>query len=125
MKITTGQHFKIIWRGDEVLRRGGAAAQNASKVGAKIVEQTAKSYAPVKTGKLKSEIKIRRSKYEHGGLAIEAQGPGNYTRFYALFVEIGTDKMKAQPYLRPALERKRRTLDRIAQNELNKAFPKR
>ena len=38
---------------------------------------------------LAGEIKLVKSKYKGGGVAIEAQGPGNYKRFYATFVELG------------------------------------
>jgi len=38
---------------------------------------------------LAGRIKLEPSKYEGGGWALEAQGPGNYTRYYAIFVELG------------------------------------
>ena len=65
-------------------------------------------------GRLKSEIDIRVSRYHKGGWFVMAQGPENYSHFYASFVELGThakktDKqtheMPEQPYLRPALKK--------------------
>lgn len=41
------------------------------------------------TGKLASQIELKASKYRGGGWAIQAQGPGNYEKYYAVFVELG------------------------------------
>lgn len=41
------------------------------------------------TGKLASQIKLESSKFKGGGWALEAQGPGNYDKYYAIFVEVG------------------------------------
>ena len=55
----------------------------------------AQRYAPVATGVLRSSISYVR------------KGPGSYsiiaTAPYAVYVELGTSRMAAQPYLRPAL----------------------
>ena len=57
------------------------------------------------TGKLASEIEIVPSKFKGGGWAIEAQGPDNYTRFYATFVELGSIRNPTPvPYLRNPLK---------------------
>ena len=62
---------------------------------------------PVDEGTLKKEIELKKSKFERGGWIVVAQGPGNYDKFYASFIELGIHKtrnMPAQPYLRPALK---------------------
>ncbi len=53
---------------------------------------------------LKNRIEVKESKYYQGGWTVVAQAPGNYIKFYASFVELGTDQMTAKPYLRPALK---------------------
>jgi len=64
-----------------------------SKIAAQKVLKDAKTYiaahAKHPTGKLASEIKIEESHYEGGGWAVEAQGPRNYDRYYATFIELG------------------------------------
>ena len=63
-----------------------------------LVERSAKQIVPVDTGRLRASISTRVI-------------PGNAevgTRVeYARFVEFGTEKQKAQPYLKPALENNR------------------
>lgn len=58
------------------------------------IQKKAKRVVPVDTGELKSEINPYSVNKEHGVAA---------NTEYAAFVELGTSKMAAQPYLRPAL----------------------
>ncbi len=69
-----------------VKRAMGEAGQEASR----LIAQRAKSIAPKRTGLLRDSIRPSL-------LGVEARVP------YAKFVEFGTRKMKAQPFLRPAI----------------------
>lgn len=60
-------------------------------------ETHAKKYCPVKTGNLRNSIKpahVTDEKAVYIGTNVE----------YAPYVELGTSRAKAQPYLRPAIE---------------------
>jgi HK97 gp10 family phage protein len=61
---------------------------------------TAKALCPVDTGLLQSSIEMFVGHSEMGRLEVQV---GSSVR-YAGFVEFGTSKMAAQPYLRPALD---------------------
>lgn len=68
--------------------------------------QIARLHAPVRTGRLRSSIlplPVRTNQQGRRSGGIWAQAP------YALWVEIGTRRMAAQPYLRPALDQIRAT----------------
>lgn len=82
------------------LKAGAAGIEPlASKVVRKValdVEATAKVNAPVDTGHLESSIST-----DVDGLTAEI-GP---TAEYGGYVEYGTSKMSAQPYMGPAIER--------------------
>lgn len=72
---------------------------------AKFVVKEAKMQVPVDTGALKASIDYELDKVRSGYKAkIYADMP------YALYVELGTYKMDAQPYLRPALFNNRRDI---------------
>ncbi len=60
----------------------------------------ARRQAPVRTGRLRDSIVSLPLEHRGGRTTagVWAQAP------YALWVEIGTRRMRAQPYLRPALE---------------------
>ena len=88
----------------------GAAQKAVDKI---IPESKAmlQSEAKHPTGKLASEIKLSKSRFLGGGWGIEAQGPGNYTRFYATFVELGSIRNPQPiPYLRNPLKANRNNI---------------
>lgn len=60
------------------------------------VENLAKAYCPVDTGRLRASIGITR----HPNNVISV---GSNVE-YAIFVETGTSRQRAQPYLKPALD---------------------
>lgn len=60
------------------------------------IEGYAKSYAPVDTGALRTNINAQQ--YSHGGIISEV---GVFVN-YATYQEMGTYKMAAHPYLMPA-----------------------
>ena len=79
--------------------------QRSSKTAAEMIVKYAQSYAPVgETGYLRDSIHTFRS----GGGTL-GKGASNYgvtvDAPYGIFVEYGTRKMQAQPFLRPAIEK--------------------
>jgi len=133
--ITDG--FTLEWDAADLYNRVDAAVQVASREGAILVAKEARQRAPWRTGELATSIEIKRSKFKDGGYSVIAQGPGNYrmiarktpvlknvgkknqhlsttlSRFYAIFVELGTSDTAAQPFLRPALNANKRKINKI------------
>jgi HK97 gp10 family phage protein len=85
----------------ERVRRG--LRSGLEEAGAEI-ERYAKSIVPVRTGFLRSSIFHRASPTQ---LAVGAAAP------YALYVEFGTRRMAARPYIRPAVFAKIGELQRM------------
>lgn len=75
--------------GDAALREGLAGA-------AHLVEGYAKVKAPFRYGHLRNSIHVSRVTAREATVTAGAD--------YALYVEMGTRKMAARPYLRPAVE---------------------
>jgi len=106
-------------RSPQLLRQLGARL--TAKV-AKGVATSAKRHVPVRTGLLRSSIDAWG-----GGLAWWAgvpPGQGAVSR-YCIFVEYGTSKMAAQPYMRPAAEEWRGRLAAEVHVEMAELFPNR
>ena len=83
-----------------------AALWKGVDFGAKRIERRSKYFCPVDTGELQRSIKIGDIE---GGKSI---GPDTD---YDVYVEFGTRRMSAQPYMRPALYENRKPIaDRIA-----------
>lgn len=115
--------------------------QTALMKGGRLVRDFAKLYAPVDQGDLKKAIKLRSKRFRSGpGVQIvvtdqtlkkqKAKGKSRRRRksqrafvfggktFYGAFVELGTKKMKAQPFLRPALNSNREVILKVIGNSL-------
>lgn len=92
-------------RGGEQLRRNlnrlaGAerrrAQQDGLEAGARVVETYAKLLVPVDTGFLRNSIQVDEVTPVEAYIAPHTD--------YAEFVEFGTERQAAQPYMRPALD---------------------
>lgn len=85
------------------------------------IRDTAKAKAPVDTGSLQASIRLQT--YHATGSAIIKLGvsAGGYVTNprtgrivnYARFVEYGTSRMRAQPYMRPAIEQHKSRLPKM------------
>lgn len=75
-------------------------------------EHHAKDMTPVRTGALRSSI-------WHRPTGDQEESVGTDTIEYAVYVELGTSKMHAQPYLRPAAENYGSEYVQIMENALN------
>ncbi|MGW5639626.1 HK97-gp10 family putative phage morphogenesis protein [Streptomyces sp. NPDC003832] len=85
------------------------ARTDALREWATALEKTAKDLAPKRSGDLERSIEARAN--EGAGKAWVHIVPGK-TREYAYYVEKGTSKMEAQPFLGPAAQIHRRTGER-------------
>lgn len=84
----------------------------------------ARRFVPKKTGELHFSIEVKKDiKKDDGSVHLAYVTAGTRERggaFYAGFVELGTKKMRAKPYLRPAIQKNKRT----GMNDLSTAFKK-
>lgn len=93
--------FRFTWRGAEVANAFEDAIQDALDETGDAARQAAQDKCPVDTGLLRDSI-----------FAIADVGEGAHRRKlivgadapYAMFVELGTSRMVAQPFLRPAID---------------------
>lgn len=96
-----------------VERIRGAAAATAQSVGGQVLQQ-AQVIVPVDTGEL----------YNSGNLEVVEEGEAvtayvNFDAGHAGYVEFGTFKMGAQPYLRPAMDASKLLLFDTAKNNIS------
>ena len=93
------------WYGDDIVENVKNALPIAIKKACVIVQGSAKGYSPVDTGALKGSITIEPIN-EYSAKVGPAMDP------YDIFVEMGTRKMAAQPYMRPAADKNRERVAR-------------
>ena len=80
-------------------KKARIATNRELNLSSKRIERMAKVKAPVDTGTLKNTIFSVKA----GNLTYKVTAP----QHYAIYVEKGTRKMRAQPYLKPALDAER------------------
>jgi len=78
------------------------AQHDGLEAGARVVEAYAKIAAPVDTGALRNSIQVDSVTPIEAIIAPHTD--------YAEFVEFGTSRMAAQPYMRPALDQNEREI---------------
>lgn len=95
-------------------------ALKAAVVNTTLSAQTdAKANAPVDTGNLRNHILVRN---EETGEKIEGAVYNNVP--YAIYQELGTSKMNAQPHMMPALEANKSVFKYQAESNLKAAIGK-
>lgn len=85
--------------------------------GAAIVEGAAKVLAPVDTGALRRSINTQQAT----GMTTATATVGTGIE-YAIYQEFGTINQSAQPFMHPAVQQSRSKVQKLAQNEINKAM---
>lgn len=100
--------------------------------GAEEVRDEAKRLVPTDTGALRDYIQVVRGKSNDRlswlvGLPKPKQRKGKPKKewpFYGIFVEFGTVKMRARPFLFPAFEAKRKAIFARIQKQVDRALEK-
>ena len=100
--------------------KGNRIENKALREAGDIVKQAIKQEVPVRTGRLKRSIEASGIRTKDG-IKHVAVGPGK-DGYYGKFVEFGTVKMKAKPFMAPSYEKsKAAAMEKIAE-ELRKGL---
>ena len=116
--------YKIDWFADDVLKKTNIIMDRVSKDVAENVMADAKkilkSKAKTTTEKgLLSQFYVDKSKFKNGGYLVYCQGPKKWwPPYHASFLEMGSYKDQAKPYLRPANNKNKRKANKMFQEAL-------
>lgn len=116
--------MSVEWYAKDVLKQTQNAVRTVSKDVAQDVERDAKRILKQKADKttadgLLSQFEVQKSKFKDGGYVVIVQGPVNWRPpYHASFLEMGTYKDEAKPFLRPATKKNRRRANRMYQEAL-------
>jgi len=122
--------FKFDWNDKEVINAAKIVLKKTSRKIAEDMEKDAKDilklrvkpgYRRRKGRGLVSQFSIQESRFHDGSYIVWNQGPKNWKPpYHASFLEMGTYKDKAQPYMRPAMKKNKRRAQKLYQHELDK-----
>lgn len=114
----------LIRRIEEMGKAGVRVENKALKKAGELIVEEAKNNVPVKTEKLKKGLKVSGVRKKNGNKFVLAgiQKGDNSKIFYGKFLEFGTSKMKAQPFMGPAYESKKEEAKEIIKQELKNAL---
>ena len=101
------------WYGDKVIASVENAKRGGLEAASLIVEADATLRAPVDTGNLRSSLTHRVVSDDEARVGTNVD--------YAPWVEGGTSKMAAQPFLRPALDENENRINRMIGEVIGKA----
>ena len=107
----------------EVAKLGQEAAKTentALREAGEIVKDAIKNITPERTGRLKRSIALSRVKTKDGVKFIEV-APGK-DAYWSRFVEFGTVKMKAKPFMAPGFESSKAQAMEAIEQELKKGL---
>jgi HK97 gp10 family phage protein len=91
--------------------------EKALKKGAGFLQEKIKEATPVKTGKLRDSITF--SEVKNGKVEI---GPDYAGAFYGHFVEFGSSKAGAQPFIQPTFENNKDEIEKIMSKEIKRSL---
>jgi HK97 gp10 family phage protein len=107
---------KIVWKDWNTQRVKAAVAGEVvvnMERACQFVAEQARSKAPTRHGRLRKEIGFEVNVTAYRNVIEGRVGVKRGDAFYARFVEWGTRKMRAQPFLRPAVFNNAREIVRI------------
>ena len=116
----------VEWHEKEVLNAAKLVLDQVSKEVAENVMKDAKQILRQKAETttergLLSQFEVRKSKYKDGGHLVYCQGPGNWRPpYHASFLEMGTFKDVAKPFLRPARKKNTAKANKMFKEGLDK-----
>jgi len=104
---------------------GDAAAEvldKATQEGAELVFNKAKQKVPVDSGKLRDSLVLKKRKVKNPTVRSEYYVSKKSGAEHFAPVELGTSKMKAQPFLRPAIDENMQAVAKTVNDSVLKAI---
>jgi len=108
----------------QMLKDMGKAAEEvleqAADAGGRLALLEAKRRCPVRTGRLKESLHLQNGKKTEIKADVKIQ-PGK-KEYYGTFVELGTKRMPARPFMRPAVDENKERISEAVTKEVSRAL---
>ena len=111
---------ELITEVEKLGQKGSRIENKALREAGEVVREAIENETPVNTGKLKESITVSRVKTKEGMKRVEV-GPDK-DGFYGRFVEFGTVKQKANPFISRGYETSKKSAAEKISEELRKGL---
>lgn len=91
----------------------------AAEAGGKIALAEARRRCPVKTGRLRASLELKQGKKTPARANVRIEH--GKKEYYGKFVELGTKKQPARPFLRPAMDENKKQISDAVTEEIGRA----
>ncbi|WP_026486811.1 HK97-gp10 family putative phage morphogenesis protein [Caldanaerobius polysaccharolyticus] len=112
---------ELLRKVEELGKKGSRIENTALKTAGEYLAEEMKKEAPVRTGELRDSIKASNAKTKQGQKYVEV-GPDETTNWRAKFIEFGTVKMKANPFMSRAYEKNKDKIQEIIAQKLKEGL---
>jgi len=106
---------------EELGQKGSRIENTALKMAGEYLAKEMKQEAPVQTGELSYSIEVSNVKQKQGQKYVEV-GPNKKTNWRAKFLEFGTSKMRANPFMSRAYEKNKDKVQEIIAQKLKEGL---
>lgn len=115
---------ELIKKLEDMGKAGEKIENKALKRAGKVILDEAKENVPFRKGKLKEGLKLSgiKRKGTRKYLLVGIQKNDNSKIFYGKFLEFGTSKMAAKPFMEPAYQNKKEEAKEIIKQELKQGL---
>ena len=135
--------MKLEWFDKDIIHNVAVIADGVAKEGAELVKRDAVRGASKVSQELAGQIKVYKNTYRDKvkiGYRVQAQAPGDYNKYFAIFTELGHYSsvygkykrpkgggslkgispihIEKKPYMRPALKRNKSKIKKAMQDKL-------
>lgn len=107
---------------EELGEAASGILEQAAEAGGKVALDDAKRRCPIQTGALKASLHLEKGKTKKPEIKQEVKISPGKKEYYGTFVELGTSKQAAQPYMRPAIDENQTEIAKAINQEVLRAI---
>lgn len=119
LKVEVEGAEEVIKLLEEMGQNAGDVLVRAAEAGGRVALSEARRLCPVKTGRLRASLTLTQGKKTPTKANVRIEH--GKKEYYGKFVELGTKKQPAKPFLRPAVDENKKQISDAVTEEIGRA----
>jgi HK97 gp10 family phage protein len=104
---------------EEMGQKAGEVLAKAAEAGGRVALSEARRRCPVKTGRLRASLTLTQGRKTPARANVRIEH--GKKEYYGKFVELGTRKQPARPFMRPAVDENKQQISEVVTEEIGRA----